>query len=130
MAEIIWNTKDFFTKMGKFETESTKAAKMAVQAVAEDVLTKSQNEVPLDQGDLMRSGHTEHRIDHSLISYGGMGVNYAVYQHEGHRRDGTHIIRNHTMRGRKTKFLEDPIKNNLPYYQNKFGLIFAGSIHI
>lgn len=130
MAEIIWNTKDFFIRMGKIETKATNAAKMAVEAVAEDVLTKSQNEVPLDQGDLMRSGHTEHFPSFSQVSYGGQAVNYAVYQHEGHRKDGSHVIRNHTFRGRKTKYLEDPIKNNLPFYQRKFGQIFSMGISI
>ncbi|MBC8552545.1 MAG: hypothetical protein H8D23_23190, partial [Candidatus Brocadiales bacterium] len=100
MVEIIWNTKDFFKQLGHVETKATNAAKMAVEAVSEDVLTKSQNEVPLDQGDLMRSGQVEHFLDFSLVSYGGMSIDYAVYQHEGRRRDGTHIIQNHTFRGR------------------------------
>jgi hypothetical protein len=128
--EIIWNTKDFFKKMGHVETKATNAAKMAVEAVAEDVLTKSQNEVPLDQGDLMRSGQVEHKPDFSIVSYGGMAVDYAIFQHEGMRKDGSHVVRNYTFSGRKSKYLEDPIKNNLSFYQKKFGQIFAGSIGI
>ena len=128
MAQIIWNTADFFTRMGNIETKSTNAAKMAVEAVAEDVLTKSQNEVPLDQGELMRSGQTEHFPNYSQVSYGGMSVDYAIYQHEGQRRDGSHVVRNHTVKGRKTKFLEDPIKNNLPFYQKRFGQVFSMGI--
>ena len=73
--EIIWNTKDFFKKMGHVETKATNAAKMAVEAVAEDVLTKSQNEVPLDQGDLMRSGQVEHKPDFG-IKIGGIIFNF------------------------------------------------------
>ena len=128
MANVIWNTADFFSKMGNLDRKATKGAKNAIQAVAEDLLAKSQNEVPLDQAILQNSGHTEHKKDESAVVYGGASAPYAIYQHEGARKDGSHVIRNHSISGRKTKFLEDPIKNNMAHWLKVYGQVFAGTI--
>lgn len=125
---VIWNTKDFFDKMGDVETKAGIGAKNAVQTVAEDVLTKSLREAPYLKGDLRRSGKVEHFDNYSFVSYGGRAASYAVYQHEGARADGTRKILRHTTHGTKTKYLIDPIMNNLPMYQEKFGAIFADFI--
>lgn len=123
--KIIWNTDDFFRRMGQAETEATNHAKMAIENVAEDLLAKSQNEVPLKDSILQNSGHTEHRENESFVVYGGMSAPYAIYQHEGKRADGTHVIKKHTYPNRKTKYLEDPIKNNMDHYLRIYGQVFA-----
>lgn len=123
--KIIFNTEDFFSRMGSLENEITNAGKMAIEEVAEDLLTKSQAEVPLKEGPLQASGHTEHEKDASYVVYGGMATPYAIYQHEGMRQDGTHVIVNHTYAGRKTKYLEDPIKHNMAHYLDVYGMVFA-----
>jgi hypothetical protein len=42
----------------------------------------------------------------------GYDTKYAMYQHEGMRRDGSRIVRNWS-NGRKSKFLENPLKENI-----------------
>jgi hypothetical protein len=42
----------------------------------------------------------------------GYDTKYAMYQHEGMRRDGSRIVRNWS-NGRKSKYLENPLKENI-----------------
>lgn len=42
----------------------------------------------------------------------GYDTKYAMYQHEGMRKDGTRVVRKWS-NGRKSKFLENPLKENL-----------------
>jgi hypothetical protein len=72
----------------------------ALESGAEDILTESQSEVPLDTGDLMRSGRVERSGTREvLIRYVSP---YALKQHEelSYSHGG----------GRKWKYLEDPLR--------------------
>ena len=42
----------------------------------------------------------------------GYDTKYAMYQHEGMRKDGSRIVRNWS-NGRKSKYLENPLKENI-----------------
>lgn len=42
----------------------------------------------------------------------GYDTKYAMYQHEGMRRDGSRIVRNWS-NGRRSKYLENPLKENI-----------------
>ena len=42
----------------------------------------------------------------------GYDTKYAMYQHEGMRRDGSRVVRNWS-NGRKSKYLENPLKENI-----------------
>ena len=48
---------------------------------------------------------------------------YALYQHEGMRKDGTHVIKNYTGGGDRRKFLEKEVIRNYNNYIEGFGKI-------
>lgn len=69
---------------------------------AEHVLSVSREQVPLDEGTLMRSGETQ--VDERALTAGvGYNTPYAEVQHE--RLDLQHP------NGRKAKYLEDPLNS-------------------
>lgn len=120
MADIEWDISDFESKASA-EIEKVKRNTMqAVNDVATTILALSQLEVPHDIGILQNSGVVkpaqEIEDPEAIVGY---NTPYAAYQHEGHRRDGTHIIKNY-QGGRKGKYLEDPIRNNLRVFRDYF----------
>lgn len=117
MADIIWDTSSFDSGIKRAIKLSEEGAKKAQRNVAEDVLRRSQKEVPHDVGTLQASGHVEHREEESIVGYGGKAQAYAAYLHE-------HPEFNF-QKGRKGKYLEDPIKKNLPRYQELYGKVFV-----
>jgi hypothetical protein len=86
----------------------------AINRIADMLLTLSQKEVPHDKGTLQNSGHVDQAKDidspEAVVSYGGMAAPYAAYLHE-------HPEFNFQA-GRKGKYLEDPLKNNLNIFKN------------
>jgi hypothetical protein len=46
----------------------------------------------------------------------GFNTPYAAYQHEGVRRDGTHIVKNYTQAGSGAKYLEKKLIGNRSIY--------------
>lgn len=83
--------------------------------MADTINVLSQNEVPLDTGTLQGSVASDwNEADKTQdLSY---NTDYAAYQHEGVRADGSRAVLKHG-HGRKSKYLEDPIKNNLSKLQ-------------
>lgn len=75
----------------------------AVNNVADEVLRLSQFEVPHDKGLLQNSGHVEPSGE--LAAIVGYNKVYAARLHENPQFN--------FQKGRKGKYLEDPIKNNL-----------------
>lgn len=83
---------------------------------ARQLLVLSRREVPFGPktkrshgGNLQKSGFVDRDKDGAFVAY---TEEYAAYQHEGVRADGTFVVRNWTG-GRKKKYLEDPLKQNL-----------------
>lgn len=78
------------------------AVTKAIHDVASEVLRLSGFEVPHDKGMLQNSGSVEDREDESIVGYNKV---YAarLHEHPEYRFN----------KGRKGKFLEDPIKNNM-----------------
>lgn len=75
--------------------------------VSNEILRLSQSEVPHDVGTLQNSGHVEpHPKSHALVGY---NTPYAARLHE-------HPEYNF-QKGRKGKYLEDPIKRNLSVFK-------------
>lgn len=72
--------------------------------VADEILRLSQFEVPHDTGLLQNSGHTESEGDGAIVGYNKV---YAARMHEHPEY--------HFQKGRKGKYLEDPIKNNMSH---------------
>jgi hypothetical protein len=110
MAHVVFDTKQTDQKLESFGREIFGATTKAIQDAANEILRLSQHEVPHDKGLLQNSGVVE-PVDKETVAV-GYNKEYAAYQHEGKRKDGSHVIQNY-QKGRKGKYLEDPIKNNL-----------------
>lgn len=94
MAELIWNGE-------LAEEKARKAAMEGLTTGAEVILTESKDQVPLDWGDLERSGNIT-TFERELAVYISYDTPYARRQHED-------LSLNHP-NGRKAKYLEDPFK--------------------
>lgn len=93
-------------------------AKKAVVDVSEEILRLSQFEVPHDTGALQNSGHTEQESD--FVSVVGYNKVYAarLHEHPEYR----------FQKGRKGKYLEDPIKNNIDFFRRFLGQAMRGAL--
>lgn len=85
-----------------------------LEQMADTLLALSRLEVPHDTGQLQASGHIFAEADGWAVAYNKV---YASYVHEGMRADGTHVIQNY-QKGRKKKFLEDPLKLNMAKWES------------
>ena len=123
---VTFDTKDFDNKVRSLEQKIKLAQRQATMDVGEEVLRLSSPEVPHNKGLLATSGKVE------PLSGGraevGYNKTYATYQHEGRRADGSHIIRQY-QKGRKGKFLEDPIKQNLSVFRKYMAESIQKIIH-
>ena len=120
-----FNANDFLKKLGKISTNSGIVVNRALSEMADALLLLSQAEVPLDEATLQNSGHTRPNGKDWEVAYGGSAIDYAVFQHEGMRKDGTHIVVNH-QHGRKSKYLEDPLLNNTSKWNSIFSQTVLG----
>jgi hypothetical protein len=103
MANIKFDTKDFFNRSAILRKRVEEYTNRAVNRVADEVLRLSQFEVPHDTGALQNSGHVESSGNmEALVGYNKV---YAARLHENPQF--------RFQKGRKGKYLEDPIKNNL-----------------
>ena len=91
---------------GRFVEASTNAVDRSLARMAIDIERLSKEQVPHDKGQLKASGHHK-RV--GLLKYRVMyNKEYALYQHEGMRANGTHVIKRHSKPGKKTHYLVDP----------------------
>lgn len=111
---VIFDTKDFEQGLDKLEGKFNSVEQVAVMQMADTLLLLSREEVPHDTGRLQGSGFTKPVGNEGWVIY---NTEYASYQHEGIRRDGTHIVKS-WQKGRKKKYLEDPLKMNLTKWEN------------
>lgn len=123
---IKFDTKDFDARVKALEANIKKAQRKATMDVGEEVLRLSNPEVPHNKGLLATSGKVEPLSDGRAEV--GYNKTYATYQHEGHRADGSHVIRQY-QKGRKGKYLEDPIKQNLSVLRNYMAESIQKTIH-
>lgn len=86
--------------------------------IGSEILLASRPEVPFLTGELSDSGEVVQDGNDAIVAY---QAPYAAYQHEGRRADGSHVIQNYS-NGRKGKYLEDPIANNLDVLNNHAGV--------
>jgi len=110
---ITFDTTDFEQGLDTLEGSFDNLEKVAVMEMADTLLLLSREEVPLDTGRLSGSGFTKPVGNEGWVIY---NTEYASYQHEGMRRDGTHVVM-HYQGGRKKKYLEDPMKNNVSKWE-------------
>jgi hypothetical protein len=115
---VKFDTSDFDRKVKTLEEKIKEVNRKAINGMADEVLRLSQYEVPHDKGTLQNSGHVEPDGDDDAIV--GYNTVYAARLHEHPEY--------HFQKGRKGKYLEDPIKNNakilIDYYNEIMGSIF------
>ena len=85
------NTKALVSELEKL-AQQAKNPRKGLEAMAESIQKRSFGSVPYDRGDLRESWATENISTYSLLA--GYNIPYAMYQHQGRRADGTHIIQN------------------------------------
>lgn len=108
---LILDTSDLQRGLRRLDVVFKNATRKAIQDIANEVLRLSQKEVPHDTGFLQSTGHKEDTgTDEEPEAIVGYNTVYASRLHENpqYRFQG----------GRKGKYLEDPIKNNLSVFQN------------
>lgn len=90
----------------------------ALKEEGDDVFRETQEQVPFRHGMLKASGRVTGPIISAddvvvMLSYGNTAVQYATYQHEGARADGSHRIQNYH-NGKKDHYLTDPVNDAIP----------------
>lgn len=105
-SNVIFDDKDFQKKISDLAlVKLPKAAQQGIHDVATEILRLSGFEVPHDTGLLQSSGAVDDRKDESIVGYNKV---YAarLHEHPEYR----------FQKGRKGKYLEDPIKHNLKVF--------------
>ena len=115
---IIIDDSDFQKKLADLVAKKMPdKVSQAVHNVASEVLRLSSRQVPHDTGELQNSGSVEDRRDESIVGYNKV---YAARLHE--HPEFTF------QKGRKGKYLEDPIKDNvkvfIKYFNDTIGELF------
>lgn len=109
--------------LNKLEKSLDKWMDEALQEMADTLLLLSREEVPHDKGTLQISGHTFKERDGVSVAY---NTDYAAYQHEG--GDGKRVIKSY-QKGRKKKYLEDPLKMNMSKWISIARMIIAKKLN-
>lgn len=96
--------------LDKLFKHSEKAIESSLDEQAELLTKLSQKEVPKKDRVLVKSVETAKIGENSRrVSYDGP---YAAYQHEGKRKDGSHVVRRYTTPGTKKFYIKDPLNKN------------------
>ena len=104
-----WDTSDFERGMNSFEGRAERKSREALGVVGDELLRLSAREVPHDKGTLQNTGVSQPDGDDHIVGY---STPYAARLHEHPEyRFG---------KGRKGKYLEDPLKMNLTVFLNYY----------
>lgn len=118
MADINLDTSDFEEGLNKLGRKMADVQMKALKVIADELLRLSQLEVPFKTGHLLQTGNTEPELDYYIVGY---NTHYAAKMHEHPEY--------HFRNGRKGKYLEDPMKRNLPifreFFNDKMGEVYA-----
>lgn len=117
MFDIKGDHGNFTLRMAKLRTDVKATKKLSLFDIANEILRLSQAEVPLDKGTLQNSGNVEDFGDYMIIGY---HTPYAARLHEHPEY--------HFQRGRKGKYLEDPIIRNQAVLGIKLNRTFLGAL--
>lgn len=107
---IVFDTKELEENVKKLLSRTSDRTKKVLMEIAWEVLRLGEPEVPHDEGMLQASGKAEPEGDEVIVGYNKV---YAARLHENPQFN--------FQKGRKGKYLEDPIKRNqktfLQYYK-------------
>jgi hypothetical protein len=121
----ITGTKEATKNLNKIKNEAIKYANNeSLQDLGDKIGNLASNKVPVDRG-ILKSTFTVQKAGKKTIA--GYNTEYAMYQHQGVRKDGTHVIRNRPGGG-ESFFLTNAIKENtqklLNFYKSRFEFYF------
>jgi len=100
--EVEWDTSEFDKMLKELEGEVPKVQKKALMEMGDELLRLSSFEVPHDTGFLQSTGTSQSSGQDWEVGY---HTKYAARLHEHPEYK--------FQKGRKGKYLEDPLKNNL-----------------
>lgn len=105
-----FDTSSFDRGMDGLIRKAEEGRDKAQDEAGDELLRLSTAEVPHDKGTLQGSGHTERDGKDVLVGFGGAAAPYAarLHEHPEYR----------FQKGRKGKYLEDPLVRNLKVLQN------------
>ena len=107
MESVTFDDSDFKRKITAYASSVMGSNRMqAVHNVATEILRLSGFEVPHDKGTLQNSGSVQDYPEESIVGY------HTVYAARLHEHPEFHF-----QKGRKGKYLEDPIKQNLHVFK-------------
>ena len=117
--DMVFDFSEVYKGLDRLEDQVKLLQRKALREIAEEVLRLSSFEVPHDTGALQTSGHIEYEAESSSVFEAIVGYNkvYAARLHENPQYN--------FQKGRKGKYLEDPIKNNLSVFLKFFGETIA-----
>lgn len=119
--EISFDSSSFMSGVAKLEKAMVETSIKAVGDIGTELLRLSQLEVPIDKGTLQNSGETHIEGDYAVVGYN------TPYAHRIHEHPEYHF-----QRGRKGKYLEDPMKNNLgvfhDFFEKRMGEVMRGGL--
>lgn len=110
MANVKWDTKEMVEGIARVKAQLENNIRKPTTEVALEILRLSAYQVPHDTGLLQNSGHTEPLAGSRTAVLVGYNKVYASRLHE-------HPEYNF-QKGRKGKYLEDPIKSNLRVFKS------------
>lgn len=108
-VNIDFDVSDFLRTIDKLTPKIIEASIKGENEIADEALRLSQQEVPKDEGVLEGTGVSDRD---SQGAYVGYNTPYAARLHENPQYA--------FKKGRKGKYLEDPIKNNLPVFRDHY----------
>lgn len=111
--KITIDDKNFQDLMDRLSKSLDDLGKSTLMEMADALLVLSREEVPHDTGNLQKMGSAYWDGDGSAVAY---NTEYAAYMHEGFAKNsktGKLMVVHNYQKGRKKKYLEDPLKMNI-----------------
>lgn len=103
MSEVEGNLKELLTRVRQYSQKG-------LLSIGNEVMRLSSFEVPHDKGILQNSGSVDSGVNEVIVGY------HTVYAARLHEHPEYRF-----QKGRKGKYLEDPIKNNIDILREFFG---------
>lgn len=116
---VTLDTSGLYRGLDKLDKQVDEWVAEALEQMADSLILLSSYEVPHLTGQLQSTAHkfpTQNEVKATGEINVAYDTEYAAYQHEGMRKDGTRVI-THYNNGRKGKYLQDPLLNNFKMWQ-------------
>lgn len=110
VSVTITGDKEIFKKINRIVVSSKQRSRSALSDIANEILRLSQQQVPHDVGSLQNSGN--------VLPFGNDG--YIIGYHEPYAARLHEHPEYNFQKGRKGKYLEDPVRMNLEKFKLKY----------